>query len=362
MRIVNIIQCANLGGMEQSSLRLMRALKARGHQVSLISLNPIGHLGPLLAEAGIPALGLRYDKFRHLSALAQLPFALRNERPDAILMTGHNLAATMALGNVARGRRILCIHFHHRGVMPEWRWRVIYQVTLRRFAHVTFASDYIRHEAEGIEPELRKVAITVRNPVELPTLPRDPVKRAAFRARCGVRADEPLIGNAGHLIQRKRFDVFLHTAAAFVQNRPEARFVVAGDGELRGVLEAQAARLGLADRVTWLGWLRDMESFYSGIDALLFNSDWDAYPTTPIESLSWAVPVVASSAHGGLSEILGEDTGWLFDRHDVQALSGALVQALSVEGYTRAARGRAWLAEVGDPAAIAARIERLLAG
>ena len=60
MKIVNIIQGTNLGGMEQASLRLMVGLKERGHSCEVVSLNPIGGLGPLLAEHDIPAVGLPY--------------------------------------------------------------------------------------------------------------------------------------------------------------------------------------------------------------------------------------------------------------------------------------------------------------
>ena len=58
MRILNLIQCANLGGMEQASLRLMKALQARGHELRLISLNPIAGLGPSTQKANIRPEGL----------------------------------------------------------------------------------------------------------------------------------------------------------------------------------------------------------------------------------------------------------------------------------------------------------------
>ena len=57
MRIFNIIQCANLGGMEKANLELLSGLKARGHEIELLSLNPIAGLKPLLEERAIPARG-----------------------------------------------------------------------------------------------------------------------------------------------------------------------------------------------------------------------------------------------------------------------------------------------------------------
>ena len=362
MHIVNVIQCANLGGMEQASLRLMRALKARGHELSLISLNPIAGLGPLLEKANIPACGLDYAGKGKFAALFDLRRKLASQSADALIMTGHNFAASLAIGDICRGRRLLANHFHHEGVMPPWRWRLIYRAARARFQTITFPSDFVRREAETLDPAIKPIARTIRNPLQIPPLPVDPVKRAAMRARCRVDGDAPLIGNAGWLISRKRIDVFLDTAAAFVQMRPDARFVIAGDGELRAALEVQTQRLGLSDRLTWLGWQSDLEPFYAGIDALLFNTDWDTFPTTPIEAMSLAIPVVASSVHGGLPEILNEETGWLFDRHDPPALAQALLRALTTEGRIRGARARDSVRVTSDPESVAVEIEELLLG
>lgn len=359
MLIVNVIQCANLGGMEQTSLRLMRALIARGARLRLISLNPIAGLGPLLENAGIPALGLNYSRMGKLAAGFALHRALKAEAADALIMTGHNFAASLALGDVCKGRRLLANHFHHQGVMPAWRWRLIYRAAKAAFQTITFPSDFVRREAEALYPAIRPMAYTVRNPLELPPQPSADI-RAAFRAQCGAGPQTPLIGNAGWLIPRKRFDVFLDTAATFARTNPAARFVIAGDGEQRDQLRAHAQRLGLQDRLVWLGWQTDLEPFYAGIDALVFNTDWDTFPTTPVEAMAHGVPVVASSLNGGLPEILDESTGWLFDRHDSSALADALASALSQEGFQRAALARQRVAETSNPDSIAATIERLL--
>jgi glycosyltransferase involved in cell wall biosynthesis len=360
MRIVNVIQCTNLGGMEQASLRLMKALMARGHELSIISLNPIAGLGPLLKEAGIPAVGLDYSRCGKIGAFFDLRRALQAESADALIMTGHNFAASLALGDAGRGRRLLACHYHHEGVMPPWRWRLIYRIARARFQSITFPSDTVRWEAEAIAPFISPVARTIRNPLPPPTV--DPSLRVAFRAGLGVGPATPLIGNAGWLIQRKRFDIFLDTAAEILKLQPHAHFAVAGDGELRSALEAQAARLGIASRLAWLGWLRDLDPFYAALDVLLFNTDWDTFPTTPVEAMSRAIPVVASSIQGGLPELLDDETGWLLDRHDPAALAKAAITALGPEGRARGSRARGRVTTMSDPATIAAQIEELLIG
>jgi len=361
MRILNVMQCANLGGMEQASLRLMRALQARGHELKLISLNPIGGLGPLLGRAGIPAIGLDYSTRGKIASFFDLKRTIRRERADALIMTGHNFAASLALGKVCRGRRMMVLQFHHEGVMPRWRWRLIYRAAKRQFRAISFPSDYVRREAEAIYAPIRHISETIRAPLPLPPPPA-PGMRQAFRDKIGVPADAPLIGNAGWLTRRKRFDVFLRTGAELLSTHPDAHFVIAGDGEERMSLMELAGTLGIAHRIAWTGWLSEMAPFYVGIDALLFNSDWDAFPTTPVEAMSYGLPVVASLEHGGLGEILDATTGWLFGRHDPKALAAAVVEALSPEGRNRGNQARRRVEVTSDPAAIAKTVEARLSG
>lgn len=361
MRISNIMQCTDLGGMERASLRLMQALVARGHALEVISLNPTGALGPLLARAGIPTVGLTYRNALDWRTATALRRVLRERAPDALLMTGHNLLAMLALPpNIPRGRRLLAQHFHHTDVKPAWQWRLIYGLALRRFGAITFPSDFVRHEAEALCPGLIGRANTVPNPLSLPT-PRTPASRAHARASLGLPDGSPVIGNAGWLIPRKRFDVFLATAQRLLALHPSCHFVIAGDGPQRPSLYELAAALGVSARVHWLGWRNDMAEFYHAIDLLLFNSDWDALPTTPLEAMSYGLPVVASVVHGGLGELLEHGReGWLLDRHDTEELAQAVLEALMERGRVCGTAGRERIARSCDVDSIAANVEALL--
>lgn len=360
MNILNVMQCTNLGGMEQSSLRLMTGLQKRGHRCQVLSLNPIGGLGPLLMDNGIAVEGLRYRGRGGWRIAPELRRRLRDIKADAVIMTGHNLLAMILLGERCRGRRLLAMHFHHAGVKANWQWRIIYAVARRRFEHITYPSDFIRREAVAIDPKTEALGVTVRNPVALPPLPGDQDRRDA-RCRLGLPADARLVGNAGWLIGRKRFDVFLRVACRVAAQAPDVRFVIAGDGELRGRLMELADELGLGDRVFWLGWQEDMACFYRAIDVLLFNSDWDAFPTTPVEALSFGIPVVASTLNGGLGEVMsGAPLGCLYDNHDVKAMAEAVLGYVNVPAPRDREAARRHIASICNYERCVSEVERLL--
>jgi glycosyltransferase involved in cell wall biosynthesis len=360
MHILNIMQCTSGGGMGQASLKLMQTLQARGHSLQVLSLNPLEDLAPLLAESGIAAEGIPYrgrGGWRSLPALRQ---KLRAVQADALIMTGHHLLTMLALGRLCAGRRLLAAHYHHQGVKPPLQWQLIYRVAEKTFQAITFPSDFVRKEAETLYPPIARISHTVRNPLPTPELPTA-AARAAARQAFGLPLHAKVVGNAGWLIQRKRFDVFLHVVKKLADRTPDLCAIIAGDGPERANLEDLARRLQVENRIRWLGWQHDLSPFYHAVDVLLFNSDWDAMPMTPVEAMSYAVPVVASLENGGLEEILGDQTCGLFFRtHDIDGLSWAVATVLNQPSATIAMNGRERAAEFFDVERHVDSIEKLL--
>lgn len=350
MRILNIMQCTNLGGMEQASLLTMRALASRGHQCRVLSLNPVGKLGPQLEQEGIGVSGMEYRGRGGWRSYPEIRRRVTSESTDRVLMTGHSLAAMLALDPSHRERRVLTMHFHHGGVMSERLWRLIYRVSAKRFRAIAFMTDFIREEAEAIYPPLRSIARTVPYPFIVPEL-LTALTKAKAREALGLPADAKVIGNGGWLIRRKRFDVFLRVARAILSEHPDAVFVIAGDGPERANLDQLARELGVHDHVRWVGWQADMKQLYLSLDLLLFNSDWDALGRTPLEALAFGVPFVASVVHGGLREVIDSDRySYVRSTHDVDELAGLanalLADRALAERIGRAGRDR--LADIGS--------------
>jgi glycosyltransferase involved in cell wall biosynthesis len=362
MRILHLMQCTNLGGMEQATLERIRQLQNLGHQCSVLSLNPLGALRPLLEQHSIPAEGLVYRGRGGWRSFLPLRQKLKTIPADALLMTGHNLLATLALGDLAVDRRVLSIHFHHQGVCPNWQWQLIYKAACSRFQAIAFATDFIRKEAECIYPPVAGRAVTLPNPFAVPPAPTA-MDRALARAQLGIPEGAFVIGNAGWLIQRKRFDVLLRVTQELMKQDPSAICIIAGDGPLRAELETLSQSLGIASQVRWLGWQNDLRNFYLSLDVLVFNSDWDALGRTPVEALALGAPVIASVKNGGLAEVIRDDRfGFLTDRHDIAWMNSKLLQLRSDPALKAsiASAARAHIAETYCPIQDAERLSHLL--
>lgn len=320
MRILHVIQCANLGGMEQSTLLRIAHLRNLGHDCRVVSLNRDGGLAAKLEAINVPFTALTYAGPWGLWTAAAAYAAFREQRADCVLMTGHNLMAQMILSKLRINRKVLAIHYHHQGVKSRRQWRAVYRSAAKTFDCITFASGFIRDEAVRISPAIAGKASVLPNPFEVPELGEDS-SRLARRSEWGLNPGDEIIGNAGWLIPRKRFDVFLRVCAAVATRRANLRVVIAGDGPLRSELENLASSLGLRERVRWLGWQSNLSGFYKAIDILAFNSDWDAVGRTPLEALAVGTPFAGSVLNGGPADVLPDDYPWLLRHHDVKRLA-----------------------------------------
>jgi len=363
VKILNVIQCTNLGGMEQSNFLCCKGLKARGHSVEAVSLTTPGQMAPLMREAGIPTTGIRYRGRAGWRAVPEMVRQFQRADADAVLVRGHNLAASLALAQNRAKRRILTIHYHHfESGKGRWRWNAIYRVAEQVFDHITFSSGYIREEALGIRPQLERRSSVLPNPINIPAQPSLP-ERMSAQERLGLAGGELIVGNAGWLIARKRFDVFLQVAANVLKVRQDVTFIIAGDGPERSVLWRLAESLGISRKVRFLGWQSDLTDFYRAIDVLLFNTDFDALGRTPAEAAAYGVPVVASVVRGGLRELFRDGEGAVvLSEHNVEALTAAVL-ALLGNPELRVAQGfraRRRVAAYGDIARHVRRVEQLL--
>jgi glycosyltransferase involved in cell wall biosynthesis len=352
--------------MEQSTLLLLDELKAMGHEVELLSLNELGPLKPVLEKKGIPSSAVGYRGRWGWWSFFSLRRALRRKKADSLIMVGHNLMAMLALGDFCKKNRILSLHFHHQGVKSQLEWRLIYSVAIWKFRSIIYPSRFIMDEAITIVPELKTTQKTVSYPIPTPISIPDEVGREDRFHACSLLGLPPhfrYVGNAGWLIPRKRWDIFLSIAEQVVREIPDVRFLIAGDGPEREKLELLSRELGIEDHVIWLGWQSGLETFYRVIDVMVFNSDWDAMGRTPLEAMSYGIPVVASMLHGGLSEMLSSrDHGFLIDIHDVSQLSAQVIRLLQDPRLARSIgkAARMHIEEVGSPKRHAERILDLL--
>lgn len=331
MTILHIMQCTNLGGMEQVSYRVMRDLAASsGHSFRITTPRHFGPGKDIVHEfdpdaRDFPYLGRfgwrSFPPFRrHVRELA--------DTCSHIWVTGSCAAALAAIQGLKQPK-ILSHHYHHFENRSSWlKWRGFYEILGRQLDAITYPTEFTRNEALRIAPWLEGKVHVVPNGCELHYENED--KRVQLqkqaRERLNLPMDAWIVGNAGWLIQRKRFDIFLQTAAKVKRALPNSYFVICGGGNLKADLQNLASDLGLNGSIRFTGWIRDLTPYYQAFDLVLFNSDFDALGMVSIEAAAYGCPTVASVIHGGLSEFIENGVnGVLLGQHDPDTLAEKIV-------------------------------------
>jgi glycosyltransferase involved in cell wall biosynthesis len=164
----------------------------------------------------------------------------------------------------------------------------------------------------------------------------DPARVAELRKRHGDR----IVLAAGRLIYYKGFE-FLVRAMAEVA----AKLLIAGDGPLKGALEAEAGRLGISDRVAFLGRLDDVElkSCYHACDVFVLPSTErsESFGIVQLEAMACGKPVINTRIDSAVPHVsLDGVTGLTVPPADAAALSGA-ISTLLADAARRTAMGAA---------------------
>ena len=123
--------------------------------------------------------------------------------------------------------------------------------------------------------------------------------------------------------------MFLDAIAAAARTRPSVLALIAGDGELRGELEAYARQLGIADRVRFLGWRRDLATIYGATDVFMLTSRNEGTPVALIEAMAAGVPGVSTDV-GGVKDVIDSvEVGARVPDGDAAGLAAHLVRYLA---------------------------------
>jgi glycosyltransferase involved in cell wall biosynthesis len=310
------------GGQNQALLTVL-GLRSRGHRALLVC-HPEGELRRRAAEGGdLVPLAPRAEM--DFSAAWRLARVIRQARPDVVhAHDPHGVAMTSVALSLGRldplpvfvASRRVDFRFK-RNAFSRWKYRQVDAFLC--------ASDAIRAlvVADGIEDAR---AITVHEGIDLEHV--DAVPPADARAEYWLPRGAPLVGNIGALVPHKGQRYLIEAAPLVLQEVPDARFLVFGEGELRQPLEQSIRRQGLEKHVMLPGFRPDVLSFLKAFDVFVMSSITEGLGTSLLDAMACRTAIVATHA-GGIPEVVAEgETGFLVPVRDAAALADRIVRLL----------------------------------
>lgn len=188
---------------------------------------------------------------------------------------------------------------------------------------------------QGVPPE-RTTLCHAFIAVDEAQLARAREDRVITRSRLGISPDALLVGGVGTMDWRKGPDLFVQLAAMVTRRLPDAdvNFVWAGGdavGPTRGGLLTDARRLGLGDRIKFVGPVEQPAQLFGAMDVFALTSREDPFPLVMLEAAAAGVPLVCFAGGGGAPEFVDPDAGRVTAYLDVAGMAAAVSDLLERE-------------------------------
>lgn len=305
---------------------------------------------------------------RPLYALAPLVVASAVRSARSLLDEGgfdvvhvHWVVPNGPIGALAARRRgvPLVVSLHGSDVAVSERSAAVGHVTrwsLERSAAVVAPSEELLERARALGGSGRFARIPYGADADALSAP--PGAAAALRDRLGLAAEDVVVAGIGRLLRVKGFDYLVAAHARALEELPQLRLVLVGDGAEHGRLAAQARELGVADSVRFAGTVArdEIPAYFSAADlvavpSVRYEGYVDGLPNVALEAMAAGRPLVATDV-GGLPELVRPGVnGVLVPEKDSRALADAIIELardpdlrerLGAEGRSEIREKRSW--------------------
>lgn len=334
MKIIHIMAGRTSGGAETYSTDVMLSL----HKAGVEQIIVMSRQAPRFAEmekAGLKLVPSVLDiPFQPLQKLRLARLILR-EKPD-IIHTWMRRAASL----VAPQKTLPVIGWFGGYYNPD------HFTSCQHFVGVTkdIVTHMVRH---GVAPGRASYIPTFPDITVMPPLERDTL---------ATPPDAKVFLTLSRLHPKKGLDTFLQALALMP---PDCYGWLAGDGPLQKELERLAVKLGVIDRVRFLGWRTDRTALLRSADVCVLPSRYEPFGTVILEAWAAGVPLVASLSAGPAAHVEDNRNGLLVPIDDAEKLAAAMRRALTDDalrqrliahgfatyntGFTREAVTEQWL-------------------
>lgn len=300
--VLHVIGSLSLGGAERNLYYLAPYMAKSRLRYGICCLTERGHFGPEVERVGVPVWELGFRKRYTFSSIWRLSRLLRRHKVK-VLHTHLFISGVIGrLAGVLAGTPVMISHEHGKTLWKSWYHRLFERMILPSTdARIAVSKDIIDLRMKYEHTPRSKMRL-VRNAVDPRAFEVGEEVRTALRREIGLE-NNFVIGTVGRLVDAKAHDLLIDVAGDVCARRPEARFVLVGEGELGETLKQLVQSRGLSDKVIFLGRRTDIPALMAAMDIYLITSKREGLPLALIEAMMSAKPII-STAVGAIPDTI----------------------------------------------------------
>ncbi len=326
-----VISSLQGGGAQRVMTTMANGLVGRGRDVTLVTIDdqessffPLDERVKRIDLAGNtrlpPVLSRLGPVGRFINRMQRLRRVLLQVGPDVAVsfLTRTNIQLVLAAKGIVP--RVVISERNDPGIQDHGlHWRILRRLCYRQAHVITANSRGVIQALQGYVPEDKLVYTP--NPLQMPDETAVPDQ------------EEPFVLIVGRLHHQKAHDVLLRAFSMLGPDLGKWRLRIVGDGELRKDLVSHAEKLGISERVDWIGQTEDVNAHYKKAAIFVMPSRYEGTPNALLEAMSYGLPVIVSNASSGPLELVGHDqTGLVIPAADPHSLAQALERLMSDPG------------------------------
>jgi glycosyltransferase involved in cell wall biosynthesis len=328
IHVLHLIDGLTFGGAETLLRDLAAGLEKRGYRITVGYSTP----GPFVQELIDKGLTLKHIPRMGLIdpvLMFRMIKLMRNDPPQIVhthLFKSDfhgRLAARLA------GVPVVVSTLHNNDSWAKnWLLGHIYGATAYLVDRLIAVSSEVKayHLMKTGVPS--KKMLVIENGVDVTAFSGKEAEAEKIRQEFDIAPHAPLLGIVGRLKPQKDLPTFLFAATKILQERPDSRFLVVGDGPLLDELQEQAHELGLLPSLIFTGMRKDIPSILASLNIVVLSSLWEGLPVILLEGMAAARPFVSTSVDGVIGVAIPNETALLVPPGNPSELAGACLKLI----------------------------------
>ncbi|MGQ9630363.1 MAG: glycosyltransferase family 4 protein [bacterium] len=320
MRIAFLDASTLWSGGAADVLLLARSLSSRGHETYIFCLpwSELYRRAREYREVRTVGIGARIDI--DPVAFGMLYRWFEREAIEIVDIVSPRFYWIGTLAGRASGAKVVLTRNVDYKIQNRWINGLLYRNFVDRIVAVSGAVRRTLMEDVGVSPD--KIS-TIYRGID-PSVHPNPESQVALRRELGI-TDNSVVGTTARLVPMKGVKYLVEAAKLVLEEIPNAKFLIVGEGPERGGLEKLARNLGVAESVIFTGFQSDIDGILSIIDLFVLPSLFEALGVSIVEAMKWSLPVVATDVNGVPEVVEDGVTGILVPPRDPRALADGVI-------------------------------------